>query len=522
MKVHLMYRDHDFGRELEPLVMHPWVKESRPELLANEEALTQDLELDTLFRAMAGGDDFLLVVARQAILSGLKTDLETILYRQAVLKDCLRNEFVVRELYNIAVDATTSERGGWFGICSHHPRGILWDAIRSLEGLIGGLAQLKHAADKQNGKFDSEGFTVFFSMLKDELADDYLATIKALLQELEFNDGVLMSAELGGGNQGIRYVLRKSLRPKPSWIRRLFSWNSSDYTFHLDPRDEGGFRVLSELQEQGINRVANAAAQSADHVASFFATLRIELAFYLGCMNLHRLFGLKSVPVCFPVPAPSGACKQTCVGLRDACLALVSAEHSVVGNDLAADGRNLVIITGANQGGKSTFLRSQGLAQLMMQCGMFVAAESFTGDVCRGLFTHYKREEDATMASGKFDEELARMSSIADSLKPDSLLLFNESFAATNEREGSEIARQIVRALLEKRVKIFFVTHLYEFAHAFWEDKLNNAVFLRAERLADGQRTFKLFPGEPLETSFGADLYQDIFERGHKCEVLTQ
>lgn len=116
------------------------------------------------------------------------------------------------------------------------------------------------------------------------------------------------------------------------------------------------------------------------------------------------------------------------------------------------------------------------------------------------------------MTSGKFDEELARMNDITDALTPDSLLLFNESFAATNEREGSEIARQIVRALLETRVKIFFVTHLYEFAHALWEDKLERAVFLRAERQADGQRTFKLLPGEPLETSYGADLYRQVFE----------
>ena len=116
------------------------------------------------------------------------------------------------------------------------------------------------------------------------------------------------------------------------------------------------------------------------------------------------------------------------------------------------------------------------------------------------------------MTSGKFDEELARMSGIADTLTPDSLLLFNESFAATNEREGSEIARQIVHALLETRVKIFFVTHLYEFAHAFWEDKLDGALFLRAERQVNGQRTFKLLPGEPLETSFGVDLYKEIFD----------
>jgi DNA mismatch repair ATPase MutS len=52
-----------------------------------------------------------------------------------------------------------------------------------------------------------------------------------------------------------------------------------------------------------------------------------------------------------------------------------------------------VIITGANQGGKSTFLRSLGLAQLMMQSRMFVGAESFEAELCPALFTHYKRED---------------------------------------------------------------------------------------------------------------------------------
>jgi hypothetical protein len=70
-----------------------------------------------------------------------------------------------------------------------------------------------------------------------------------------------------------------------------------------------------------------------------------------------------------------------------------------------------------------------------------------------------------------------------------------------------------VSALLLKRIKVFFVTHLYEFAHAFYEQEMANAIFLRAERQADGGRTFKLIEGEPLQTSYGEDLYNRIFER---------
>jgi DNA mismatch repair ATPase MutS len=190
-----------------------------------------------------------------------------------------------------------------------------------------------------------------------------------------------------------------------------------------------------------------------------------------------------------------------------------------VGNDVNADQRDLVIITGANQGGKSTFLRSVGLAQLMMQAGMFVPAESYSSEVCDNLFTHYRREEDATMKSGKLDEELVRMSGVADNVSPNSMVLFNESFSATNEREGSEIARQITSALVEKGVKVVFVTHLYTFARRLYDNKMKNALFLRAERRPEGTRTFRLIEGEPLQTSFGEDLYARVFKSEYHPDV---
>jgi hypothetical protein len=500
MKAHLMHRQRDFD-----------LSQSLP---SNKESLTQDLELSTLFNAMARGDKFLLQVAQQAVLSGLQDEpeVDTILYRQAVLEDCLRYYPIVKSIYDIAGQAFENKNRGWLGVFGTLPSSILYSAVELLQMLVGVLGKLERVADEHGDEFESEGFRTFFAMLKSELADDYFAAVKRHLEELKFHRGVLVSAELGKGNGGTRFVLcHAAAQKKSGWIDQVFGRKPPGYTYHLHPRDDAGARALGDLRSRGINSVANAAAQSADHVLSFFTMLRTELAFYLGCVNLHGELLNRRVPVCFPVPTPPGTRRHAVVGLRDACLAL-RLEQGVVGNDFGADGKNLVVITGANQGGKSTLLRAVGLAQLMMQSGMFVAAESFSADVCRSLFTHYKREEDVTMKSGKFDEELARMSEIVKALTPDSIVLFNESFAATNEREGSEIARQIVRALLEKRVKVFFVTHLYEFARGLWEEKKDDALFLRAERQDDGTRTFKVLPGEPLQTSFGGDLYHDIFE----------
>ena len=115
------------------------------------------------------------------------------------------------------------------------------------------------------------------------------------------------------------------------------------------------------------------------------------------------------------------------------------------------------------------------------------------------------------MEGGKLDEELARMSEIVDRIKPSAILLCNEPFASTNEREGSEIARHVVRALLDKRIRVLFVTHMYDLAHTFHAQRLGTALFLRAEREPDGRRTFKLLEGKPLPTSYGEDSYRRIF-----------
>jgi DNA mismatch repair ATPase MutS len=192
----------------------------------------------------------------------------------------------------------------------------------------------------------------------------------------------------------------------------------------------------------------------------------------------------------------------------------LSMGQQVVANNINADNKSLITVTGANKGGKTTFLRSVGLSQIMMHCGMFVPARSFCANLCAGLFTHFKRKEDVSMESGKLDDELSRMSQIANHLSANSLVLLNEAFSATNEREGSEIARQIVAALSERQVKVIFVSHLYQFAHELYEGRTDGTLFLLAERKTDGTRTYKLIEGEPLDTSYGVDLYNRIFVAG--------
>jgi len=497
MKAFLMFENSNFSMQQKL----PW----------NEKALIQDLELNTLFNGMAQGDNFIAEVAMKAVLSGVYNDVNTILYRQNILKDSLINASIIKKMYKISVEAIESNKKSYlseFSLC--YPTTTLQNAVGVMQLFVKFLQQLRTIADNYSDNFHSEGFTMLFAMLKRELDDEFFNRVKNHLQELKLENGILLSAGLGKGNTGTHLILHRFLVKRESWFRRLFPKKSSSYSFSIYHKDDRGMRILSDMKGEGVNLVANALAQSADHINSFFTMLQTELAFYMGCLNLHEQLTQMGEPTSFPSPLAKELHKHSFEELHDTCLAL-TLKQKTVGNTTNADDKTLVLITGANKGGKSTYLRSIGLSQLMMQCGMFVSAITYQSSLCDSLNTHFKREEDITMKSGKLDEELSRMNDIINHLTPSSIVLFNESFAATNEREGSEIARQIVNALLEKRIQVFFVTHLYDFANSIYVRKLANVISLRAERQNDTSRTFRLIEAEPLKTSYGEDLYNKIF-----------
>ncbi len=493
MKAHLLYQDRDFD-----------FKGSLP---PNQADLVQDLELRLLLEAMAQGDEFLLDVATKVLLNG-SDQPQVIRYRQHILQDGIAHPEIIRELYGIAVAALDDKRKLW-GYHSPFPTAVLTGAVSQLEASFARLKQLRKVADDHGNVFHSEGLRQLFDALQQELDDAYRESVARHLQNLRLRNGPTISMELDRDNTGINFVLRTERHPQAGWKERLGIGPRSVYSFSVPPNDEGGHRTLSDLVHRGINLVANAAAQSADHILSFFSRLREELGFYIGGLNLWDQITDTKSWMRFPEPEPSDPLQFTTQELCDACLILTKGQ-SVVGNSVDGDGKSLIVITGANSGGKSTFLRSVGVAQLMMQSGLFVTAKSFRASVSCTLFTHFSREEDASMTTGRLDEELKRMSTIADQIRTPSLVLFNESFSSTNEREGSEIGHQVIKSLLDANVKVMVVTHQFDLADGFFQEGRDAHLFLRAARGADGQRRYRLGVGQPLPTSFGEDLYYRV------------
>ena len=200
----------------------------------------------------------------------------------------------------------------------------------------------------------------------------------------------------------------------------------------------------------------------------------------------------------------------SCIDLYNITLSLQQDQASVP-TSVSCPDKKVIMITGSNQGGKTTFLRSLGQALVMMNSGMFVAASRFSARPGQ-IFTHFIREEDRKLNSGKLDEELIRMSGIIDLVRPGDWMLFNESFSSTNEEEGARIALEIISALEDMGIYVAYVTHFYQLVTLLSKQSPDSILYLNAKRRADGSRTYQLQIGEPEVKGYGEDLYNEIFQ----------
>ncbi|MDR0906643.1 MAG: DNA mismatch repair protein MutS [Oscillospiraceae bacterium] len=492
MKANLMFSDRDF--------------DPTSQLCYASDTLASDLELRHVIEKMSNGDKVIADVSYAALFMPLES-ISDIKYRQENLRDALRSPAHVRRLYDLLDETAQIQKKSNHFLSSSVSLG---DSLNSAVGLLrifaDTLGNLRKFADEGIKAFASAGFKNLFKMLQTELDDAFLNEVKNQLKELKSQDEMLISARLGAGNQSTGYTLRRQQH------KTFLSRFKMAATYTVKDDDTRGIADIESRRDRAVNETVSVLTQAVRYLEDFFTMLRHELAFYVGCLNLADFLTTTGAPYSFPELLPPEREHRSWNNLYDLSLVILRGE-SVTGNELVADNKRLFIVTGANNGGKSTFMRSFGQAVVMAQCGMFVGAEEFTAPVKLGIFTHFKKEEDSTMKSGKLDEEMERMSEITDRLRKYSIVIFNEAFASTNEREGSEIHRQIVKALIENDVEVFSVSHLYTFAHAFSGEPLTQ--FLRAQRLEDGGRSFKVLPGEPLETAFGEDIYTELFGPQH-------
>lgn len=466
----------------------------------------------------------------------LKTK-EEILYRQEILKDCINNREVIEELYQLVAtvlyDWDQLGRKKTNSGTKDSRAGLVTD-ISVLSLLLPSMGAVRSLLKSKLDKLVSVGFQNLYNRMEEEFSPELERSIEILLNnisfyidsmphekeknkytvnvpKISFECGIYDGLKFGDLKLAELETKISSIDPNGIIGKLQGSFgklsNNSISLYNNPPIQEN----IANLEFEVVSYVMSYCSEVLYSLGFFFDQLYFQIGFYRAAVNITRQLYRLNTDYCFPVVKDGDTLNYD--DLKEIVM-LAEQKKDAVGNTGNIDGKILTVITGANQGGKSTFLRSVGIAQVMMQCGLVVGAKQYSSSIYPNFFTHFTRREDSAMNSGRLDEELKRMDRIVSHVGENSLILLNESFATTTEIEGSNIAYGIIKALKEEHVRIMTVTHLLSFAQKMYDevkdDKDSDVAFLSAEHLEDGTRTFKMIPHAPELTSFGLELYEQV------------
>lgn len=481
-------------------------------------------------------DQYLQETLKAVMMTPLYT-WEEISFRQEMIKDCLEHEDLTRSLYEVSRDmlkrwselgrvpSETFQQG--------NPAAKLLNEILVLELFMNSLSRVKELLTEADD-LKAKGFITLKKEFLEKYSEDREQYVKSVLEDIAFytesvSDGDEERKTVTKPRIVLECGLEDGLKFSSMKLEEISSEKSKYYkpgsTMALfkdivEARTPDSFSAVNDIRvaEQTkileitvVSYLADELKGFMEEFSTFFDRLKYQMGFYLASVQLVRQLERFELEWCYPT-----VCDRNDLEFEELkeCVMGMGIQAKVVGNTCSFEKKDLLIVTGANQGGKSTFLRSIGIAQVMLQCGLPVTARAFSSGLFPKIFVHFTRREDSEMNSGRLDEELGRMSKIIDEIGDDSLILLNESFATTTEKEGSVIAYDIIKALSEAGVRILTVTHLLSFARRIYEESKENEdiaiEFLTAERLDDGTRTFRMIRHEPELTSFGLDLYEEI------------
>jgi len=189
-----------------------------------------------------------------------------------------------------------------------------------------------------------------------------------------------------------------------------------------------------------------------------------EAQFYLGYLDF--IAPLKAAGLEFCYPRVSADDKGTDVGAAfDLALAakLVPQSETVVRNDFHLSGHErIIVVTGPNHGGKTTFARMVGQLHYLASLGYPVPATSARLFLPDQVFTHFEREEDLATLRGKLADELIRIRDALAAATDASLLVMNESFASTTLRDAIFIGERVLARMTGLGLLGVYVTFVDE------------------------------------------------------------
>ncbi|MBN1799821.1 MAG: hypothetical protein JW822_14685 [Spirochaetales bacterium] len=240
------------------------------------------------------------------------------------------------------------------------------------------------------------------------------------------------------------------------------------------------FKDIAEIMRKTIRPLSKALKEFISINSRLFVKLQEDFIFFLGAVNMVNTLLRHGLPMIRPTVAEKEKRMFDASGLYSVNLAIhllhprtKAVENQAAGqiadaivkNDFRLDHKGrIAILTGPNRGGKTTILQAVGLAQIMMQVGLYVPAERAELSIADNVFTHYPAKEELERGTGRFGEEAQRLRDLFGKVTCWSLLLLNETLSSTSMGESLFLAVDLVRVLRLMGLRALYTTHLHQLA----------------------------------------------------------
>jgi len=231
-----------------------------------------------------------------------------------------------------------------------------------------------------------------------------------------------------------------------------------------------------------------------------------EIEFYLSFCCFEKHMQEKGYEFCAPESLENGQMKA--YGLYDLALACTIrgglagsgsnlAVRKVVPNDMSyLEGERFFVLTGPNQGGKTTFARSLGQLVYFTKMGLDVPAKAATVPHFSDILTHFSVEESVETGRGKLKEELVRLQPMMDAACKNAFVIINELFTTAANYDACIMGKRVLQHFLAQESQGIYVTHLKELA-----EPAEGIVSLRAMLDESGKQSFEILRSPAVESA---------------------